>query len=415
MNRRTLFMTAFLTTLGGASSIAACASDESTGASQEGDAKVIGPDVNTGPDAADDVSEADADAGPCTDCEWFPADCTPDIPCGSGPFDPSTTGGALDGRLRINVLRGRSTSDVWAVGSLGAVAHFDGTSWTRLDIGDRFTTKAIWFREDTELLLTSMQIFHSHVADAGLTNWFRIDLTKAFDSPVPTSLSQAQYPLALTSAWAAEDATWMWCTSVDTSADPTYVTSPGLWRLRYTTTKAQGLEVTEALPSGTCGKIPCKRMNALHGLDKNELWAVGSKGATIHLTDADSDAPQASTFNSLTQNELRAVWTASSTEAWSVGAKGTIRHYVGDPLLWNVVEDVPVISDLNAVWGTSATDVWAVGDDAVVLHYDGSRWSRVPVAGLGERRPKLTTVWSPSPGHVWIGGDGFVLSLGGKS
>jgi hypothetical protein len=38
----------------------------------------------------------------------------------------------------------------------------------------------------------------------------------------------------------------------------------------------------------------------------------------------------------------------------------------------------------------------------------------VKVAGLGELRPDLYAVWSSAPGHVWIGGQGVVLSLGGK-
>jgi len=58
--------------------------------------------------------------------------------------------------------------------------------------------------------------------------------------------------------------------------------------------------------------------------------------------------------------------------------------------------------------------VWAVGDGAVVLHYDGTRWSRMKIAGLGPRRPDLYTVWTAAPGHVWIGGHGVFLSLGGK-
>lgn len=415
MNRRTLYMAALFASMGGAFSIAACASNESNDTASdgtEGNETIVGSNV---PDASVDVmvSAVDVDAGPCADCEWFPADCTPKALCGSGPFDPSTVGGAIDGRIRIHTIRGRSDSDVWAGGALGAVAHFDGTSWTRLDIGDRTTTEAMWLREDTELLLTNMQNYHSPVTEGGVTSWLSINLKDSLDTPFPASLTSV---IALTSAWAAEGATWMWCTSVDTvPTDPTNVATPGLWRLRYTTTKARGFEVAEALPPGTCGTIPCKRMNGVHGLDANELWAVGNRGATVHVTGADSDIPEATAFNSMTLNELRAVWTASAAEAWSVGAAGTIRHYLGDPLRWEVVDDLPVTADLNAVWGTSPSDVWAVGDDAVVLHYDGLRWSRVPVGGLGERRPKLTTVWTSSPGHVWIGGDGFVLSLGGKS
>jgi len=78
------------------------------------------------------------------------------------------------------------------------------------------------------------------------------------------------------------------------------------------------------------------------------------------------------------------------------------------------VTDVPTDVDLNAVWGTSPDDVWAVGDAGVVLHFDGQKWSRMKIAGLGNRRPDLYAVWAPEPGHVWIGGQGILVALGGK-
>ncbi|AKU95957.1 hypothetical protein AKJ09_02621 [Labilithrix luteola] len=98
-----------------------------------------------------------------------------------------------------------------------------------------------------------------------------------------------------------------------------------------------------------------------------------------------------------------------------MGNGGEIRHYTGDPAVWDIVTNVPTTANLNAIWGASPSDIWAVGDKGVALHYDGSGWTRIKVAGLDEsRRPDLTAVWMPSPGHVWIGGVGIVLSLGGK-
>ena len=91
-----------------------------------------------------------------------------------------------------------------------------------------------------------------------------------------------------------------------------------------------------------------------------------------------------------------------------------IRHYTGDPLAEDFISDVSETINLNAVAGTSSSDVWAVGDAGVVLHYDGKSWSRMSVAGLGGRRPDLTAVWMSGPGKPWIGGQGVVLSLGGR-
>lgn len=415
MNRRFLLMTAIATSAGAALSIGACASDDPNATSTDGGGStIIGADANGADGDADTGKGGDAEAGPCTDCEWFPEVCTPEIPCSTGPFEASTIGGALDGRTRIHSIRGRSASDVWAVGALGAVAHFDGSAWTRQDIGDRDTTAAIWLRDASEILLSSLKRVHTRgselpVPDGGPTDWMSIDFWT-----LPDALSGAFYPIQLTSAWAAKGATWLWCASLDGSPNDTYQPPPGLWRMRLSSDVLGGIEVAEGLPSHTCDTVPCRRMIGIHGLDAAAFWAVGGAGATVRVTDADGDEPHITAFNSLTLNELHGVWTASAEDAWSVGTAGTIRHYTGDAVHWDIVADVPTTSSLNAVWGTSSNDIWAVGDNAVVLHYDGAHWSRVPVAGLGVRRPTLTTVWASSPGHVWIGGDGFVLSLGGK-
>ena len=184
----------------------------------------------------------------------------------------------------------------------------------------------------------------------------------------------------------------------------------GLVRLRAAdpSTFSLGLGPESACTPG------CNWMNGVHGASATDLWAVGASGTTIRITDAESDAPKATLYDSRTSNALNAVWAASPSDAWSVGASGTLRHYVGEPFVWATVSDSPTTADLNAVWGSSPSDVWAVGDAGVVLHYDGKGWSRIKVAGLGGRRPKLTAVWVPKQGHVWIGGQGVFLSLGGK-
>jgi photosystem II stability/assembly factor-like uncharacterized protein len=132
---------------------------------------------------------------------------------------------------------------------------------------------------------------------------------------------------------------------------------------------------------------------------------------------ANADAPDAPTievFNTQTYDALFGVWVSPESDVWAVGGNGTIRRHSGSSILWEVVTDVPTTRSLRAVSGSSSSDIWAVGESGVVLHYDGKHWSRIPIAGLGLRRPDLTAVWVPQPGHVWIAGAGVVLSLGGS-
>jgi len=184
----------------------------------------------------------------------------------------------------------------------------------------------------------------------------------------------------------------------------------GLWRVRRRS------DASFEIQPGTVCSSPCDSdgIASIHGSSADVAWAVGSKGRAFRITGADGDSPSSSAFNSLTWNQLNAVWAASDSEAWAVGVTGTIRRYLADSATAEIVTGIPANVNLRAVWGSSSSDIWAAGDAGVVLHYDGKTWARVKIAGLGARRPDLTAVWMPAPGHVWIGGQGVILSLGGQ-
>jgi hypothetical protein len=172
----------------------------------------------------------------------------------------------------------------------------------------------------------------------------------------------------------------------------------------------------ELQPGTECGDhCDSDGIASIHGSSPNVLWAVGSGGSAFRIDGADGDGPSVEAINSLSWNQLNGVWAASDSEAWAVGVGGTVRHYAAGSPRADIVAGVPPNVNLRAVWGSSSSDIWAVGDAGVVLRYDGHTWSRVKIAGLAMRRPNLTTIWMPSPGHVWIGGEGLILSLGGRS
>ncbi|OJY16062.1 MAG: hypothetical protein BGO98_25805 [Myxococcales bacterium 68-20] len=388
--------------------VAACTAGgiDTTGLADDASVPVPEPGPPPVADGGLDAESGSNDAGPCTDCEYFPETCTSDVLCPNGPFAPEHPGG-FDKRTRINVIRGRSQSDVWVAGALGALAHFDGASWRREDLGTRESMRGLWLRDSSEISLPFLQRAYGRgvsLPDGGpppsADGWSALAPSYAAGQ-APPGAGSAQ----LVSAWAAPGAEWLWCLARGISAG-------GIWRLRQGSTTLEGSAV---IPASTCNSSPwCRFMSSVHGASADELWVVGESGATVRITNATGATPTAKEFDSQTWTALNGVWAASASEAWAVGVMGTIRHYKGDPAQWDVVSDVPTHVDLNAVWGSSSTDVWAVGDEGVVLHYDGKSWSRVKVAGLGAERPNLTAVWVAAGGHVWVGGEGVVLSLRGK-
>jgi hypothetical protein len=367
--------------------LGACASDENGTLPQPDAAQVLGPEAD---------ASAEAETGPCTDCEFFPATCAPDVLCPSGPFDATDPAVGMDWRTRINVIAGRSASDAWFAGAVGAVAHFDGTAWTPSEVGTQESQRVLWLPHTGEISLGSLQRIFTRGLDAG---------TDAAVSAGGWSLLEPprfpdDFGFELRAGWAApgSDSLWM-------------ATDSTLWRLHLNAEST--IEVAAGIPSGDCGLIPCNRILSIHGASASTLFAVGEFGAALRITGADGDAPTATQLNPLTWTGLTDVWAASDTDAWAVGGSGTIRHYTGAPLQWDVITNVPTTEGLNGVWGTTSSDVWAVGNAGVVLHYDGTTWTRVKIAGLGARRPDLYGVWSPAPGRVWIGGYGVLLALGG--
>ncbi len=387
--------------------LVACAGDS---APSDGEPDDGSPDAGAARDSSnvDANAEPDAEAGACADCEYFPQDCEAQFLCPTGPYGSGAS--SLDMRAQLNAIRGRSRNDVWVVGALGAAAHFDGTSWTRSDVGSGETLRAIWLRDSAEVGFGTFESIYTRGIDIQ-------EGTPPAPSPDGwTARGAAQVPpfsiydksrIQVTSAWAAPDAEWLWCTTTTYFASQT----SGLWRLRVSSTGKPVVDV--GIPPATCRDFPCSQMTNIHGKSADELWAVGYKGAAVRITGADGDAPVMSVFNTQTYAALFGVWVSPESEVWAVGANGTIRRHAGTSLLWDVVTDVPTTEHLRAVSGSSGSDIWAVGDSGVVLHYDGKSWSRVKVAGLGVRRPDLTAVWVPEPGHVWIAGAGVILSLGG--
>lgn len=369
------------------------------------------PPADAMADTTADAADAD-DAGACTDCEYFPSTCSDDILCSNEPFAAI----GFDPLTPISVIGGRSPNDLWLAGALGAVAHFDGTSWTRSDIDEGTSVHALWLRDSAEISFAGLTDLRSRgldVANAG-------DASPNGWTPPPTPSAPDDYydygwQRSLVSGFAAPGATWFWGATSNVCAE--YAcrddSTSGVWRLRFA--PSAEFEIGSVIPSALCADIDCGDMRAIHGSSADDLWAVGDRGAILHITNAESDTPTLRTFNSQTTDALYGVWAASKSDAWVVGHAGIILRYDGAAALWHSVADVPTTVNLYGVSGTSPSDIWAVGDVGTILHYDGTSWSRVKIAGLGGRRPKFTAVWAASPGHVWIGGQGVVLSLGGKS
>ncbi len=384
-----------------AATLAACATDAGTGdTSEDTNAPVPAPVTEGGLDA-----EGAGDAAVCVeDCEFYPDVCTEDALCMAPLFGPDPSL-ALDLRTAVYALAGRSPNDGWLAGAAGTVARFDGTSWKRSVTGIQNSLYGLWLLDGAEVAFDYPRQLYTRGLDAGADAEASADGWSPFAVTVPSAWGQ----LRVATTWAHPGSRTLFVGAMSVSG---FNFSGGLWRLRYSS--ANNAFAFDAMTLGKCEVVPCQQVYGLHGLSADEVWAVGPRGAAFRVTDAESDTPTVTGFNTLTINALHGVWATSSNDVWAVGSTGTVRRYRGDPDFWEVYEDLPTKQHLHAIAGSSPSDIWVAGDEGTVFHYDGTAWKRVKVAGLNGRRPRLERIWIASPGKVWIAGQGALVSLGGK-
>jgi len=384
-----------------AAMLAACANDGETsdGPSEDTNTPVPAP-VNDGGVDTDDGGDASICA---EDCEYYPDECTEDALCSAGLFNVEAPKAGLDLRTHVHALAGRSPNDVWLAGTAGGVARFDGTSWKRSVTDTQNSFLALWLLEGAEIAFDDPRRLYSRGLDAGADASASAGGWALYGTA--TLSPQAQAAMRVEASWTYPGSLSLW---IGGNASPG---AAGLRRMRYS--PGDGRFAVAPIPD-TCFVVPCREVYGLHGLSADEVWAVGPRGAAFRVTDAESDTPTLTGFNTRTTHALHSVWASAPDDVWAVGSTGTVRRYRGDPRYWEAYDDLPTKQHLYAIAGSSPSDIWVAGDEGTVFHYDGTAWKRVKVAGLGVRRPRLDRIWIPSPGKVWIAGQGALVSLGGK-
>ncbi|MDF2695642.1 MAG: hypothetical protein K0S65_4025 [Labilithrix sp.] len=358
--------------------LAACSSNDATPLSNDDGGTPPAP-VEGGSDAG---SESDACSG---DCALFPPACEAKSLC---PVEAT-----FDLRARLNDVKGTSSSDVWAVGSLGTVLHYDGHAWTPSDLGTKHTLTSLAIRPDGEVWATS-SVSTIYVHSAGASSDGGVEWHAVAPAHVDPAMWGAVYAVA-----SSPGSAWVWF-----GADS--------FEINVLRMKPNDAEIAVDMGLGDVHRAFGRRVLGMHALSKDEIWAVGETGSGFQIKDADSKYPLVRAFNTQTLATLHAVWAVAADDIWAVGSSGTVRRYRGANV-WDIVDGIPTTATLRGVWASSSSDVWIVGDNATIVHFDGTAWSRVPVAALGDRRPSLYSVWGADGGHVWASGDGVLLALDG--
>lgn len=137
-------------------------------------------------------------------------------------------------------------------------------------------------------------------------------------------------------------------------------------------------------------------LNAVWGLDADDMWAVGDGGAILHW-----DGRQVRSFATGFTGRLRAIAGHARDSVWAVAEDGTILRW--DGRLWQVAGQLD--GTLLAVFCTAADEIYVGGyvgnvppDEPAIWRYDGQSWSRqaLPAVNLGS---EVRKIWRPGPGR----------------
>lgn len=269
------------------------------------------------------------------------------------PAPPSDVEGGVAERLPARV---------WVFGEGGALFRYDDVAWHSLPSGTRSDLRAATRLSDAELMA---------VGSGGLVQHYRGDqrATLSFGSD-RNRMGLFRTP---------DGALW-------TFGDEVLVNSGAGWR---------------PVTTGTSRSL-------LAGWgDDQGLWAVGTAGTVLRLSDAGSeDMSVPDLFGHL----LRSVWGVGNS-VWVVGDDGlsAVRAAGG----WLPVP-AAAGTDLRDVWGLAEDDLWAVGSDATTLHWNGSAWVAIPSSPDGQLVATLNAVWGSASDDVWaVGSLGTILHWNG--
>jgi photosystem II stability/assembly factor-like uncharacterized protein len=252
---------------------------------------------------------------------------------------------------------GTGPDDIFLVGEIGTVLHFDGTTWTNLNTTTSTRTlKSVWGTGSDNVYAVGAggTVLHYFIPDAernqpdAKPRWFQ--------ESTPTTVElNAVYGGNRNAVWAVGNA------GTILARDPATQT----WNIQ---------------PSGT--------VESLHGLwaargDQGPAVAVGNLGAIIVFNGTGWARER---IAGLTV-PLRGAWGRNADNIHLMGLDGTLLR--GGPGAWEPFEELPTVY-LRSAFGFGARNVWVVGWNGTLLHVQGDQFE--PYFEFTTRR--LEAIWA---------------------
>ena len=350
---------------------------------------------------------------------------------------------------------GSAADDVWAVGTEGAMLHFDGDAWaaTPFDDGPWFITLDGHGPDDLVVVGGKGQGLIMERRDGG--DWTDVspEAYGGFNGVFVTedaAVVVGEFGAALErgpgGAWsdlptAPVYAAWH-ATRIDEAGNTWLVGGDLIDQdegavLCYGTSCPSGdiVEPAGSTPASTDvgggdTATPEREWSTVFGdLDRAALAIWGTGPSDLWIVGADQgDGPLIRQWTGLgwlehspgTSGDLWWAVTPDADTAFFVGEGGVLLRYDRATDAFSLIE-TPTSLPLFGVWGASASEVWAVGGDPagvggpVVLRYDGATAAEVTDLPAGvSAKARLFKVWGSAAEDVWVvGTEGTMLHFDG--
>ncbi len=301
--------------------------------------------------------------------------------------------------------------DVWAVGDQGTVLHFDGSAIQTVPCPTHSVLRGVWGNRKDNVWM---------VGDQGSVLHWDGSTLQPVSAPNKGTLS-AVWGSGDNDVWAAGAGILHWDgegLSLQKFRPRQGVILQGLWGSGPADVWAVGatggagpdqqvlhfdggawVEVAAAPSIGGLWTV----VGLAQGGKTRHLYAGGMNGGLLHL-DLTQDPVGTWTESGAGRAWVRGLWAGETDDVWAAGEGGTLIHGDG-------VNYFPYTGDgranLNAVWSSGPGDIWAVGGG--VLHWNGAFW-------VQEDQPTgtLWDVFGMGP-DVWaVGNGGAVIRLRGE-
>jgi len=275
-------------------------------------------------------------------------------------YKTSWTPKPVNYRQNIRAVYGFNSKDVWAVGSVGQILHYDGKTWTQVPSGTAQDLNAIWGATSNDLWAVGNG---RTILRYDGQRWS----TKALGDAVLTDLH---------AVWGSSAGS-VWIVGASSMAMETRL-------INFVGAAERGL----GLMSG--GTLPA--FTTIWGASADSFW-VGGGSIAVSIVPV---GPQIAVRN--LSGSVVQLWGTRENDIWAVGNNGHISHYNG--VSWQVSSQGST-TNLKSIFGYSDRDVWAVGDSGTVLRWNGTDWARQNSLTNNH----LRAVWGPSAADVWVGGE----------